>query len=334
MKQLLELNLSPYPTIPCKEYAKTMKRVVEPFLRQKGKPAFLRRSISPDLYCELYYLGSESKGTILISHGFTESCLKYEEVIYYFLQNGYSVVMPEYRGFGHSRTEKEHDIANTPTHVRSFADYLKDLNDTVTHVLVPNFPKPYFLFGHSMGGAIAAAYLEQHPNVFQKAILSSPMLEISRGNFSKSMAKALTSAFCCTGQAKRFLPGQHPFSSDWDFEHSSASCEERYRYYLNQQKSRPLLQNAGSSNGWARTCLFACDELLRPKNCAKVQAKVLLFQAEWDSLVLPKAQQTFIDRIPDGELIVVPRTKHEIYRAKDDILPYYWSAIFTFLSDK
>ena len=42
------------------------------------------------------------KGVVVISHGFTESAVKYDEVAYYFLKEGYHVYIPEHCGHGRS----------------------------------------------------------------------------------------------------------------------------------------------------------------------------------------------------------------------------------------
>ena len=59
---------------------------------------------------------------------------------------------------------------------------------------------------------------------------------------------------------------------------------------------------------------------------------VLLFQAETDTLVDPEAQAEFIQRIPNGRLVRVPGSKHEIYRSEDPILETYWDQLLAFLA--
>lgn len=50
----------------------------------------------------LQYLSDAPKGVVVISHGFTESAAKYDEVAYYFLKEGYHVYIPEHCGHGRS----------------------------------------------------------------------------------------------------------------------------------------------------------------------------------------------------------------------------------------
>ena len=57
---------------------------------------------------------------------------------------------------------------------------------------------------------------------------------------------------------------------------------------------------------------------------------MLLFQAGKDTLVTPGAQKEFIKRIPDGQLVVVPDIRHEIYRAPNSVLQPYLEMIFEF----
>ena len=44
----------------------------------------------------------------------------------------------------------------------------------------------------------------------------------------------------------------------------------------------------------------------------------------------PGAQKKFIKRIPDGQLVVVPDIRHEIYRAPNSVLQPYLEMIFEF----
>ena len=48
------------------------------------------------------YTADQPKGVLVISHGFTESAPKYEELAFYFLQAGYHVYLPEHMGHGTS----------------------------------------------------------------------------------------------------------------------------------------------------------------------------------------------------------------------------------------
>ena len=92
------------------EYLDTMKNEVEPYLKAHCRDGYIPGA--EDIYHEKNgiigkihvkrYLADDPKGVVVISHGFTEGAPKYEEMIYYFLQAGYHVYMPEHMGHGQS----------------------------------------------------------------------------------------------------------------------------------------------------------------------------------------------------------------------------------------
>ena len=321
-----------HPIIDERNYIEVLKGTVLPQLDELRRIVMLPREGSQKLYCEYFPLPEGTcRGSVFISHGFTESCGKYHEVIWYFLQAGYSVCMIEHRGHGRSRREGVTSAAHVPTTIQHFRDYTKDFRFAVRTVLCRKLPAPYYLFAHSMGGAIASDFLEQYPGTFQKAVLSAPMMEYSRGGLPKPVVRLVTGAGCALGLGEHFMPGQSPFDPNGTFESSAALSQPRWRYYFEQQLAEPLFQSGGSSFRWAFECMKADDRILRPENCAKIKIPVLLFQAEKDTFVLPGGQNRFIERIPNGRLVFVPKAKHEIYLSSNDILAPYWDLIFSFL---
>ena len=140
------------------------------------------------LYYELYPQETQ-KGTIVISYGFTESCLKYHELIYYFYLQGYQVAIMDHRGHGKSMREVED---HTIVHIGLFSRYVKDLHRFVKTVVKPMAKDlPLYLYAHSMGGCIGAFYLEQYPEDFAKAVLNAPMLGVNLGGVPSWAARVL-----------------------------------------------------------------------------------------------------------------------------------------------
>ena len=65
-------------------YFETMRETVEPYLAARGKEFRLERGQGQQLYC-VFYRADQPVGTVVVSHGFTETAEKYKENIYYFL---------------------------------------------------------------------------------------------------------------------------------------------------------------------------------------------------------------------------------------------------------
>ena len=114
------------------------------------------------------------RGAIVISHGFTEFARKYSEMAWYFLLAGYSVCILEHRGHGHSA----HDVSNPSlVWIDDWRRYVADFAafaDTVGREYACG--GPLNLYCHSMGGGIGAAVMEHYPSLFDKAVLSAPMI--------------------------------------------------------------------------------------------------------------------------------------------------------------
>ena len=93
------------------EYEETMKNTVEPYLSARRRELYVpgadypfrneNKRITGKIHM-LQYLSDAPKGVVVISHGFTESAAKYDEVAYYFLKEGYHVYIPEHCGHGRS----------------------------------------------------------------------------------------------------------------------------------------------------------------------------------------------------------------------------------------
>src|SRR5690606_19390115 len=78
-------------------------------------------------------------------------------------------------------------------YVKKFGHYVKDLEQLLQHVVYARVTAhPIYLLAHSMGGAVGAHYMASHPNVFKKAVLSSPMMEINTKPYSEIVARNLS----------------------------------------------------------------------------------------------------------------------------------------------
>lgn len=314
------------------DYEDVMRRTVEPFLLARRTELRLEREPGRELYC-VRYLAEDAVGAVVISHGFTETAEKYEEIIYYFLKQKYHVYMPEHCGHGHSYRLAD-DLSLV--HVDSYRRYADDLL-AVAHLAQRAQPElPLFLYGHSMGGGIAAAVLAQRPELFSKAVLSSPMIRPLTGGIPWPLARAAASVLCLAGKAKDYVPGQHAFDGKETFEDSAATCRERFEFYQKKRNAQPLYQMSGASCGWLREA-GRLNSFLRRKGWRQIETPLLIFQAENDGFVSAAEQVRFAEKIKkagrtSAKLIYLPGTRHEIFNSPSQALLKYWRTIFQFLA--
>lgn len=317
------------PVLSEANFDEVMVRTVEPLLQQYRNKGFLTIVRGMRLSYE-YYLCADPVGAVVISHGFTESAEKFREMTYYFLQAGYSVFALDHRGHGRSYREMENPCL---VHVGKFQDYVNDFDLFVKRIVRPNAVNlPLYLFGHSMGGAVAAMYLSQHPVTFRRAVLNAPMIAPKTANFPGWLAEALSFVMCVGGNAKKRVLNYGDFREEDSFELSPDSSRERFDYYHQKRIHYRHLRTSAPTYGWLLQAVGVTRTLLNRTNCATVQAPVLLFQAENEAFVRNEAQEKYIERIPHGELIKVADSKHEIYMAPNEILQPYLDEILTFFS--
>ncbi len=311
-------------------YADTMNGFILPRLKEIRRDSTVSGWENRPLFCTRYDAESP-RGTVLVLHGFTECGDKFSELIYSLLQQHWSVVAYDQRGHGRSWRDPESGDESV-VHVEHFSDYIHDLEAVCAQVL-QDMPKPRMIFAHSMGGAVAARYLELHDGeTFEKAVLSSPMIACSLGGLPPAAGRLLTGGAKAIRQSRKRVFISRPYSGPEDFSTSCASCRERFDWYEQLRLTRPELHTNGPSYGWTMNALNITRDLLGQNQPEKITIPVLLYTAESDSQVLPGAQKEFIRRVRNGVRKDVPGSRHEIYRSSDAVLFPWWHDILGFFA--
>ena len=327
----MENPFNPDGLILSAHYRETMEHEVLPYLKNlendltisgfEGKPIFVSQ-----------YMAEDPQGTILLLHGFTECAFKFSELIYSLLHNHFSVVAYDHRGHGHSWRDEE--IQDTSlTHVDDFGEYVADMEAVCKEVLF-SMPKPYTLFSHSMGGAVSALYLEKHPQVFSRAVLSSPMIAPNLSGLPVGMVKCLCSGEKLMHNSKKRVFISKPYHGKESFDASCATGKERFDWYDDVKAAEPLFHNNGPTYGWTSQSVRVIDRILAPGAVEKIACPLLLYTAEYDSSVMPKPQEKFIQRVRNGKRVLVHGVRHEIYRSHDEVLFPWWHETLRFLAGK
>lgn len=311
-------------------YAEAMDTVVGPYRaermtiehceREPGKRIFYARALADD-----------PKGIVIISHGFTETIEKHLETIYYFLCGGYHVYMPEHCGHGHSYRLCGDTQDLSLVHVDDYMRYVEDLL-FVSRMAAREFPQlPMSIYGHSMGGGIAAAAAANAPELFSKMILTSPMICPKSDPVPWTVASLIAKFFCMTGKSERYLMGHHPYDGAERFLDSASTSEARFDYYQKKRNREPLFQMNAASYGWLwQTARL--NRYLQGRAWWKITCPVLIFQAENDTYVSKKQQEQFAGKLArrrngNVKFVKVPGTKHEIFNSGTKILEDYWTTI-------
>ncbi|MBQ3864238.1 MAG: alpha/beta hydrolase [Clostridia bacterium] len=309
-----------------KDYPRLMAEQVMPYLESHRQDLTFSGWDGNPLHCAVFH-AEEEKGTLVICHGFTESCEKFHELTYYFLTAGLNVLIPEHRGHGLSYRAVED---RTLVHVNRFEEYVDDFALLMDNIVLPEYKHPHYLFAHSMGGAIGAMYMERYPAVFEKAVLSSPMIAPSTGSTPYGIAKGIFGTLCFLGSGKKRSIVSKEYPGYERFEDASRTSRVRFDEYETLREVTPTIQTYSPSCRWVWEAAKVKNKILRKGEPEKIKTEILLYNADGDTLVLPEPQQAFIHRVENGHFCVAEHAKHEIYGSEDSTLKPYLESIFTF----
>ncbi|MCR5580177.1 MAG: alpha/beta hydrolase [Pseudobutyrivibrio sp.] len=307
------------------DFASAMLGEVLPFIDSKLNDGYFTNKDGLKLHYQSL-IRTDEKATVVISHGYCEFTTKYMETMYYFYQMGYSVFIMEHRGHGFSDRQVDNYYK---VHVNRFEDYVSDFNEFIDKIVRPeSITERLILFAHSMGGGIGALYLEQYPKVFERAILTSPMIALSTGGTSKLVVKLLIALSYCPLFAKRFLPGYHDYDHIFKYPRCSALSKARYTFQYQERERENRYRTNGCTYSWSREAFNVSKKIL--KNACLVQIPVIIMQASMDTLVVNEAQDEFASKIDTCTIKRFEGSKHEIFNATDDTIVEYYNEVFRF----
>lgn len=118
------------------------------------------------LYCQAW-IPEEYKAGVLILHGLAEHSGRYAHVAEALNAAGYAVYTFDGRGHG-----KSAEGGKPQGYVESYEPYFKDIDALLKKAQGNVEDKPFFLIGHSMGGALAADYTIRYQPQLSGVLLS------------------------------------------------------------------------------------------------------------------------------------------------------------------
>lgn len=120
------------------------------------------------LYSESWLPGEDSCGVVVLAHGYAEHVGRYAPLAARLTGRGFALQALDLRGHGHSEGER--------ANVGTFQAYVNDLHRFLDITRGRHPDVPFFLLGHSMGGAVAAMLVIQQPQMVDGLLLSAPFL--------------------------------------------------------------------------------------------------------------------------------------------------------------
>jgi lysophospholipase len=270
-----------------------------------------------------------ARGTVVLCLGRAEFIEKYAEVVGDLLARGFAVVAFDWRGQGGSSRLLDN---RRKGHVGHFDQYQADLETIRTKVLEPYCPKPWFALAHSMGGEIAIEHAAGGRCMFDRIVLSTPMIEIY-GLSTPRAAQALAATATLLGLGRFYVPGGNNRSlMAQPFEGNVLTSDvRRYATFAALTRAAPELTIGAPTYGWLNAAFRAMTKIHRQDFIRRIETPMLVVACGSDRVVETRAIERFATRLKVGCLIVVPHARHEVLMEQDQFRSQFWAAFDSFI---
>lgn len=271
-----------------------------------------------------------ARGTVLLCGGRTEFIEKYFEYIAEWQQRGFAVLTFDWRGQGLSQR-----LARDPRagHVARFADFDLDLDALLIDAARRALPKPWILFGHSMGGHLVLRNLPRVQGQLAAAIVTAPMCALRMRPAMRLAAAGLARLMTATGRGEGFTPGGDSHGADPPFAENRVTRDPgRYARNCAITAAEPALRLGAPSYQWVREAFASMAALRAPGYLSGVRVPVLGFGAGADQVVAQGIDHDLVRSIKAGAYLMISDAEHEIVQERDIIRAQMWALTDTLLA--
>jgi lysophospholipase len=264
--------------------------------------------------------------------GFGDFIEKQFETIRDLAARGLSVWCLDWRGQGGSTRPKR--WPNRPR-ARRFERDADELAEFAAQHFSPD--KRHILIAHSMGGAIALLCLHRHPQLFDAAILSAPMLGLLKGRTPAVLLRALTGParltplrICRLPGTYRWRPDRPPTPERSRISSDADRCRIRHAWI----SSNPGLRLDQPTYGWLDPALSLIARIGKRRFLTGIRTPILLGSAGREHVVAPDAHHRAARLLPDCTLVELSDSKHEPFLERDAIRNVWFDRVDQFISER
>jgi lysophospholipase len=271
----------------------------------------------------------QTRGTVCVFHGRREFIEKYFEVVGDLTSRGFAVAMMDWRGQGGSDRLLKNPHKG---HVRSFADYDRDLIRFMQDVVLPDCPPPYFALAHSMGGNVILRALGES-SWFDRVVCVAPMVSLRAAFLPWSVAEPLVTATSLLGGGRFYIPGGGDKALENLPFRNNPLTGDRRRFERTQAilAAHPQLAIGSPTIGWVAAALKAMAALQSAEFNTDIKVPVLIAVAAFDRVVSNIAIGELANRLPAGGNVFLDEAHHEILMERDIIREQFWAAFDAFV---
>ncbi|MEP9399417.1 alpha/beta hydrolase [Mesorhizobium sp. KR2-14] len=297
---------------------------------EKGVSGFLTRRDGKRLrYARFAATTRPLHGTVVLLPGRNESIEKYFETIRDLARRGFGVATLDWRGQGGSDRLLRDGARG---HVRSFDDYVHDLEQLFTEIVLPDCRGPYYILAHSTGALVALLAAPSLSNRVRRMVLLAPFLALYNAPLSMKALGRVASICYGLGLGRLYAPGTRDTRTPVPFA-SNVLTSDPQRYERNGRicAAYPQLALGGPTVAWIRAASKAIARVSEPEFMARIQIPTLLIAAGADKVVSSHAVEDYARRLRVGSLLTIYGARHEILQESDFYREQFLAAFDAFI---
>ena len=273
--------------------------------------------------------GRPRRGTVVILQGRNECIEKYHETIGDLSRRGLGTAIMDWRGQGGSeRLIRDREKG----HVRSYGDYVADLDQFFEEIVLPDCAGPFYVLAHSLGGLIALLAAPRLVNRVRRMVLSTPLLVFEGLPLSMPALRSLSNLLCGIGLGTTYLGGG-PRARNTTLFAGNKLTSDYARFTRNSgiYLRHPELALGGPTAAWIRASCEAVATVAEPEHRARIQVPTLIIAAGADEVVSTPAIETFGSRLKSASVLTIDGARHELLQEADAYREQFMAAFDAFI---
>lgn len=280
---------------------------------------------------DTYACGAKTcRGVVVLLGGRSEFIEKYRETVDQLLVRKLDVCTFDWRGQGLS------DRLLLNRHkgfVESYEDYLKDLACFMDRYVPQTPDKPVVMLAHSMGGHIALRYLHDYPGRVEKAVLTSPLIDIAGPAMLTKTMKVIVKIAARSGFKKFYATRANDFDPFKKRFAGNRLTRDPHRFQKTIQMiaDNPDVAIGGVTFGWLDATFNSIQRIMADGYLESITTPVTIISSGADEIVSVAAQKKICGRVPNCHLVMIPNALHEMLIETDAVLEKFWETFDEFV---
>ena len=232
---------------------------------------------------------AEPRAVLLLAHGLAEHSGRYGDFASYLADAGIATYALDFPGHGRSDGKRGH--------IRDFQEYAEALGALLSLAREAHPDIPFVLFGHSMGGLIAADFLLQHQSEFVAAILTGAAIQ--------SPQQPSSIVLFINRVIASVMPRLGVLRMD-------ASGISRDPQVISDYENDPLVYRGKATAGLVTALFSAMKRVV--ENATSIRLPMLIMHGSVDSLTAVEGSKLLHDSISseDKKIVIYDGLYHEI----------------------